>query len=178
MAHWPTGGHTRQVHAFGDLLAYGGTPHRRPPCEPKTADWYTEDGHRPPHTQRALNPVSDVEDVSSEYRERADAECRVTDTVQDGGRTDTSPVAARTAVAAGAGAIESLCDGGTRARRRPSIRSSSPASSGVKRRRRRPSWGGAVGLVLRWRSPPAAAGPPPSPCPVWVPGPRSPGRRR
>ncbi|WP_328679827.1 hypothetical protein [Streptomyces sp. NBC_00343] len=113
MAHWPTGGHTRQVHAFGDLLAYGGTPHRRPPCEPKTADWYTEDGHRPPHTQRALNPVSDVEDVSSEYRERADAECRVTDTVQDGGRTDTSPVAARTAVAAGAGAIESLCDGGT-----------------------------------------------------------------
>jgi hypothetical protein len=33
--------------------------------------------------------------------------------VRHGGRTDTSPVAARMAVAAGAGATESLRDGGT-----------------------------------------------------------------
>lgn len=32
--------------------------------EPRSQDWYTEDGHWPPHTQRALNPVIDVEDVS------------------------------------------------------------------------------------------------------------------
>ncbi|MFJ9372121.1 Gfo/Idh/MocA family protein [Streptomyces sp. NPDC101455] len=187
VVHWLAGGYTRQVQAFGDLLVYGGLPHRRAPGEPKTADWYTEDGHWPPHTQRALNPVIDVEDVSlvnmrldngvlaayqqchftpdywrnytvigdagrlenfgdgpgavvkvwnsrrSEYRERADAEHRVPDTEQDGehggadpllideflrfvrhgGRTDTSPVAARMAVAAGSGATESLRDGGT-----------------------------------------------------------------
>ena len=183
--HWLAGGCTRQVQAFGDLLVYGGLPHRRAPGEPKTADWYTEDGHWPPHTQRALNPVIDVEDVSlvnmrldngvlaayqqchftpdywrnytvigdagrlenfgdgpgavvkvwnsrrSEYRERPDAEHLVPDVtgqdgehggadpllideflrfVRHGGRTDTSPVAARMAVAAGSGATESLRD--------------------------------------------------------------------
>ena len=187
VVHWLAGGYTRQVQAFGDLLVYGDLPHRRAPGEPKTADWYTEDGHWPPRTQRALNPVIDVEDVSlvnmrldngvlaayqqchftpdywrnytvigdagrlenfgdgpdavvkvwnsrrSGYRERADAEYRVPATGQDGehggadplliaeflrfvrhgGRTDTSPVAARMAVAAGSGATESLRDGGT-----------------------------------------------------------------
>ena len=188
VVHWLAGGYTRQVQAFGDLLVYGDLPHRRAPGEPKTADWYTEDGHWPPHTQRALNPVIDVEDVSlvnmrldngvlaayqqchftpdywrnytvigdagrlenfgdgpgavvrvwnsrrSGYRERPDAEYAVPDVVgQDGehggadpllideflrfvrhgGRTDTSPVAARMAVAAGSGATESLRDGGT-----------------------------------------------------------------
>jgi len=69
----------------------------------------------------------------SGHREHADAEYRVPDTKQDGehggadpllideflrfvrhgGRTDTSPVAARMAVAAGSGATESLRDGGT-----------------------------------------------------------------
>ncbi|MGW0838302.1 Gfo/Idh/MocA family protein [Streptomyces prunicolor] len=188
VVHWLAGGYTSQVQAFGDLLVYGGNPHRRPPGEPKTPDWYTEDGHWPPHTQRALNPVIDVEDVSlvnmrldngvlaayqqchfspdywrnytvigdagrlenfgdgpgavvrvwnsrrSGYRERADAEYEVPNVidqdgehggadpllideflrfVRHGGRTDTSPVAARMAVAAGAGATESLRDGGT-----------------------------------------------------------------
>lgn len=139
---------------------------------------YDEDGHWPPHTQRALNPVIDVEDVSlvnmrldngvlaayqrchftpdywrnytvigdagrlenfgdgpggvvrvwnsrrSGYRERPDAEYPVPDAeddaghggadaliideflrfVREGGGTDTSPVAARMAVAAGFGA--------------------------------------------------------------------------
>ncbi|WP_406334862.1 Gfo/Idh/MocA family oxidoreductase [Streptomyces sp. NBC_00203] len=150
-------------------------------------DRYTEDGHWPPHTQRALNPVIDVEDVSrvnmrldngvlaayqqchftpdywrnytvigdagrlenfgdgpggvvkvwnsrrSGQRDRADAEYRVPEAdentahggadpllideflrfAREGGRTDTSPVAARMAVAAGFRATESLRDGGT-----------------------------------------------------------------
>ncbi|MFI6560709.1 Gfo/Idh/MocA family protein [Streptomyces sp. NPDC050534] len=184
--HWLAGGWTRRVQAFGDLMVYGDNPHRRAPGEPKSADWYTEDGHWPPHTQRALNPVIDVEDVSmvnmrldngvlaayqqchftpdywrnytvigdagrlenfgdipggavrvwnsrrSGYRAEPDAEYRVSEPVDDaehggadplvideflrfvreGGRTDTSPVAARMAVAAGYGATRSLRAGG------------------------------------------------------------------
>jgi predicted dehydrogenase len=184
--HWLAGGYTRQVQAFGDLMVYGDNPHRRAPGEPKTADWYTEDGHWPPHTQRALNPVIDVEDVSmvnmrldngvlaayqqyhftpdywrnytvigdagrlenfgdipggavrvwnarrSGYRAEPDAEYQVSEPMDDtehggadpliideflrfvreGGRTDTSPVAARMAVAAGYGATASLRAGG------------------------------------------------------------------
>lgn len=184
--HWLAGGYTRQVQALGDLMVYGGNPHRRSPGEPKADDWYTEDGHWPPHTQRALNPVIDIEDVSivnmrldngvlaayqqchftpdywrnytvigdagrlenfgdgpggvvkvwnsrrSGYRAEADAEYLIPDVEQDaehggadpllideflrfvreGGRTDTSPVAARMAVAAGYRATESLRGGG------------------------------------------------------------------
>ncbi|MCI3270579.1 Gfo/Idh/MocA family protein [Streptomyces cylindrosporus] len=184
--HWLAGGYTRQVQAFGDLMVYGDNPHRRAPGEPKTADWYTKDGHWPPHTQRALNPVIDVEDVSlvnmrldngvlaayqqchftpdywrnytvigdagrlenfgdgpggvvrvwnsrrSGYRAEPDAEYPVPEVtedaehggadpliideflrfVRDGGPTDTSPVAARMAVAAGFEATRSLRAGG------------------------------------------------------------------
>ncbi|MFD9907261.1 Gfo/Idh/MocA family protein [Streptomyces sp. NPDC059063] len=184
--HWLAGGYTRQVQALGDLMVYGGIPHSRAPGEPKTADWYTEDGHWPPATQRDLNPVIDVEDVSlvnlrldngvlaayqqchftpdywrnytvigdagrlenigdgpggvvkvwnkrrSLHRADADAEYPVPDIqdegghggadpllideflrfVRHGGRTDTSPVAARMAVAAGVRATQSLRDGG------------------------------------------------------------------
>ncbi|MEU6763134.1 Gfo/Idh/MocA family oxidoreductase [Streptomyces sp. NPDC046853] len=185
--HWLAGGYTRQVQALGDLMVYGDNPHRRAPGEPKTDDWYTEDGHWPAATQRDLNPVIDVEDVSlvnmrldngvlasyqqchftpdywrnytvigdagrlenfgdgpggvvkvwnsrrSAYRADADAEYLVPDEqdegghggsdpllidefvrfVREGGRTDTSPVAARMAVAAGVRATQSLRDGGT-----------------------------------------------------------------
>ncbi|WP_125263819.1 Gfo/Idh/MocA family protein [Streptomyces alboflavus] len=187
--HWLAGGFTQRVQALGDLMVYGDNPHRRAPGEPKADDWYTEDGHWPPDTQRALNPVIDVEDVSlvnmrldngvlaayqqchftpdywrnytvigdagrlenfgdgpggvvrvwnsgrSPHRERGDAEYPVPDAenaedtaghggadpllvdefvrfARDGGVTDTSPVAARMAVAAGVRATESLRDGG------------------------------------------------------------------
>ncbi|MCS7477102.1 Gfo/Idh/MocA family protein [Umezawaea endophytica] len=184
--HWLANGYTRQVQAIGDLVVYGDNPHRRAPGEPKHADWHTEDGNWPPHTQRGLNPVIDVEDVSlvnlrldngvlaayqqchftpdywrnytvigdagrlenfgdgpgavvkvwnsrrSTYRDQADAEYSVPDDeddgehagadpllvdeflrfVRDGGTTDTSPVAARMAVAAGVRATESLRAGG------------------------------------------------------------------
>ncbi|MFG2478697.1 Gfo/Idh/MocA family protein [Streptomyces fagopyri] len=192
--HWLAGGYTRQVQALGDLMVYGDNPHRRAPGEPRTQDWYTENGHWPPHTQRALNPVIDVEDVSlvnlrldngvlaayqqchftpdywrnytvigdagrlenfgdgpgavvkvwngrrSGYRARPDAEYPVPEPgedtghggadpllideflrfVREGGPTDTSPVAARMAVAAGFRATESLRDGGT-AREVPAV---------------------------------------------------------
>ncbi|ATL32187.1 Gfo/Idh/MocA family protein [Streptomyces formicae] len=185
--HWLANGYTSRVQALGDLMVYGDNPHRRAPGEPKTDDWYTKEGHWPPHTQRDLNPVIDVEDVSlvnmrldngvlaayqqchftpdywrnytvigdagrlenfgdgpggvvkvwnsrrSSYRGDADAEYPVPDAQDDGGhggadpllvdefvrfvraggRTDTSPVAARMAVAAGVRATESLRDGGT-----------------------------------------------------------------
>ncbi|MEI5097422.1 Gfo/Idh/MocA family oxidoreductase [Streptomyces sp. PmtG] len=186
VVHWLAGGYTRHVQALGDLMVYGDIPHRRAPGEPKPDDWYTQDGHWPPRTQRGLNPVIDVEDVSlvnmrldngvlaayqqchftpdywrnytvigdagrlenfgdgpgatvrvwnsrrSLHRPEADAEHPVAG-VQDegghggadplligefvrfareGGPTDTSPVAARMAVAAGAQATRSLRDGG------------------------------------------------------------------
>ncbi|PBC60032.1 oxidoreductase [Streptomyces sp. Tue6028] len=185
--HWLADGFTERVQALGDLMVYGDNPHRRAPGEPKTDDWYTKDGHWPAHTQRSLNPVIDVEDVSlvnmrldngvlaayqqchftpdywrnytvigdagrlenfgdgpgavvkvwnsrrSGQRDRADAEHPVPAVdedaehggadpllideflrfVRDGGRTDTSPVAARMAVAAGFRATQSLRDGGT-----------------------------------------------------------------
>ncbi|MFD7020970.1 Gfo/Idh/MocA family protein, partial [Streptomyces sp. NPDC059928] len=185
--HWLSGGYTRDVQAMGDLMVYGDNPHRRAPGEPKTDDWYTEDGHWPPHTQRALNPVIDIEDVSllnmrldngvlasyqqchftpdywrnytvigdagrlenfgdgpggqvkvwnsrrSEYRAEPDetyeipkaeddhghggADPLIIDEflrfVREGGVTDTSPVAARMAVAAGYQATSSLRAGGT-----------------------------------------------------------------
>ncbi|MGV9881429.1 Gfo/Idh/MocA family protein [Streptomyces sp. NPDC003006] len=185
--HWLANGCTRRIQALGDLMVYGDNPHRRAPGEPKTDDWYTKEGHWPPHTQRGLNPVIDVEDVSlvnmrldngvlaayqqchftpdywrnytvigdagrlenfgdgpggvvrvwnarrSGHRPEADATYPVPDTqddgghggadpllvdefvrfVREGGRTDTSPVAARMAVAAGVGATQSLRDGGT-----------------------------------------------------------------
>ncbi|MEU4077759.1 oxidoreductase [Streptomyces venezuelae] len=184
--HWLAGGYAERVQALGDLMVYGDNPHRRAPGEPKTDDWYTKDGHWPPHTQRGLNPVIDVEDVSlvnmrldngvlaayqqchftpdywrnytvigdagrlenfgdgpggsvrvwnsrrSGYRAEPDAEYPVPDAedeaghggadpllvaefvrfARDGGRTDTSPVAARMAVAVGARATESLRAGG------------------------------------------------------------------
>ncbi|MEV5976344.1 Gfo/Idh/MocA family oxidoreductase [Streptomyces sp. NPDC052114] len=185
--HWLANGYARHVQALGDLMVYGDNPHRRAPGEPKTDDWYAKDGHWPPHTQRDLNPVIDVEDVSlvnmrldngvlaayqqchftpdywrnytvigdagrlenfgdgpggvvkvwnsrrSGYRDEADAVYPVPDAqddgghggadpllvdefvrfVREGGRTDTSPAAARMAVAAGVRATESLRDGGT-----------------------------------------------------------------
>ncbi len=184
--HWLANGYTQQVQAIGDLMVYGDNPHRRVPGEPKHADWHNEDGNWPPHTQRGLNPVIDVEDVSlvnlrldngvlaayqqchftpdywrnytvigdagrlenfgdgpgavvkvwnsrrSAYRAQADAEYPVPDAdddaehggadpllvdeflrfVREGGITDTSPVAARMAVAAGVRATESLRAGG------------------------------------------------------------------
>jgi len=177
VVHWLASGYTARVQAFGDLMVYGDNQDRRAPGEPKTADWYTHDGHWPPAAQQGLNPVIDVEDVSvvnmrldngviaayqqchftpdywrnytvigdagctvkvwnsgrSGYRAAADITYQVPERpdsgghggadnalldeffrfVRDGGRTDTSPVAARMSVAAGVQATLSLRDGGS-----------------------------------------------------------------
>lgn len=210
--HWLSGGYARDVQAMGDLMVYGDNPHRRAPGEPKAEDWYTKDGHWPPHTQRALNPVIDIEDVSllnmrldngvlasyqqchftpdywrnytvigdagrlenfgdgpggqvkvwnarrSGYRAEPDetyaipgngggrghagADPLIMDEflrfARDGGATDTSPVAARMAVAAGYEATASLRTGGSPARSPRSTRSSRRTSSGGSGRTRRP----------------------------------------
>ncbi|MGA4838500.1 Gfo/Idh/MocA family protein [Streptomyces sp. G45] len=186
VVHWLADGYTRRVQALGDLMVYGGLPHRRAPGEPKPDDFYAPERNWPPHTQRDLNPVIDVEDVSlvnlrldngvlaayqqchftpdywrnytvigdagrlenfgdgpggvvrvwngrrSPHRPEGDAAYAIPDAqdeaghggadpllideflrfVRHGGRTDTSPVAARMAVAAGVRATESLRDGG------------------------------------------------------------------
>ncbi|KPH97013.1 oxidoreductase domain protein [Actinobacteria bacterium OV450] len=187
--HWLAGAYTDDVQAMGDLMVYGDNPHRRAPGESKGDDrppGGQEDSHWPPHTQRGLNPVIDVEDVSllnlrltngvlaayqqchftpdywrnytvigdagrlenfgdgpgaevrvwnsrrSGYRAAPDATHTVPDTeggghggadpllmdeflrfARHGGATDTSPVAARMAVAVGCLATESLRSGGT-----------------------------------------------------------------
>ncbi|MGW0602076.1 Gfo/Idh/MocA family protein [Streptomyces sp. NPDC002776] len=185
--HWLAGGYAHQVQGLGDLMVYGDIPHRRALGEPKHADWYTEEGHWPPRTQRGLNPVIDVEDVSlinmrldngvlaayqqchftpdywrnytvigdagrlenfgdgpeavvkvwnthrSTYRAKPDSLYEVHRSEHDadhggadallmaeflhfarnGGITDTSPVGARMAVAAGVQATQSLREGGT-----------------------------------------------------------------
>ncbi|ARF53780.1 Gfo/Idh/MocA family protein [Streptomyces gilvosporeus] len=185
--HWLAGGYTTQVQAMGDLLVYGDRGLRRPPGEPRPADWLEHAAHWPPGRQHGLNPDIDIEDVSlvnmrldngvlaayqqchfspdywrnytvigdagrlenfgdgpggvvrvwnsrqSGYRAEADqvheiphgldnaghggADPLLVDEflrfVRQGGRTDTSPVAARMAVAAGARATDSLRNGGT-----------------------------------------------------------------
>ncbi|MFD9702458.1 Gfo/Idh/MocA family protein [Lentzea sp. NPDC059081] len=183
--HWLANAYTRQVQAFGDLMVYGDNPDRRLPGEPKHADWH-DDRNWPPNSQRGLNPVIDVEDVSlvnlrldngvlaayqqchfapdywrnytvigdagrlenfgdgpgavvkvwnsrrPSHSDQADAAYSVPDDedddghggadpllvaeflrfARDGGLTNTSPVAARMAVAAGVRATESLRAGG------------------------------------------------------------------
>nr|WP_055501979.1 Gfo/Idh/MocA family oxidoreductase [Nonomuraea pusilla] len=62
--HWLGGGYTRQVNAMGGLVVYGDITSRRDrkPGERMT-DWLSPDNW-PPLSQRDLNPVVDVEDLS------------------------------------------------------------------------------------------------------------------
>ncbi|QYN33277.1 Gfo/Idh/MocA family oxidoreductase [Pseudonocardia sp. DSM 110487] len=183
VVHWLAGAYTERVSAFGALRVYG-DGHRREPGAPKPPDWLAPERHWPPRSQRDLNPVIDVEDLSlvnlqlgggvlaayqqchftpdywrnytvigdagrlenfgdgsgavvkvwnrrrSGYAPDADAEHVLPPStevhagadrplmaeflrfVRDGGRTDTSPVAARMSVAAGVQATASLRAGG------------------------------------------------------------------
>ncbi|OZM78404.1 Gfo/Idh/MocA family protein [Pseudonocardia sp. MH-G8] len=63
VVHWLAGAYTERVSAFGALRVYG-DGHRRAPGTPKTDDWLDPDRHWPPRSQRDLNPVIDVEDLS------------------------------------------------------------------------------------------------------------------
>ncbi|MER5421879.1 Gfo/Idh/MocA family protein [Streptosporangium roseum] len=62
VVHWPAGGHTERVNAFGDLMVYGDPPRRapdtpRPEGRLREFDW-------PPTQRRDLNHRIDVEDLS------------------------------------------------------------------------------------------------------------------
>lgn len=61
--HWLAGGTTAQVVGMGDLSVYGDIADRRSNHDRRMEDWFSMDSW-PPHAQRELNPVIDVEDVS------------------------------------------------------------------------------------------------------------------
>ena len=60
--HWLAGGYGRRVNAMGGLTVYGGITDRHPESERGNAGIHLENW--PPLTQKQLNPVVDVEDVS------------------------------------------------------------------------------------------------------------------
>ncbi|ACZ90138.1 Gfo/Idh/MocA family oxidoreductase [Streptosporangium roseum] len=102
VVHWPAGGYTERVNAFGDLMVYGDLP-RRAPDTPRPEGWLREFdiAHKVPE---ALGTHGGADHhIIAEF-------CRF---VREGGQTDTSPVAARMSVAAGYMATLSLRNGGT-----------------------------------------------------------------
>ena len=176
--HWLCGGYTRQVTAMGDLMLYDRITDRHPESQRGDATFRRENW--PPMSQKQLNPVIDVEDVSmmlmrldngvlASYQQchftpdawrnytfigtagrienfsGADPHIRLWDKrvggydgftrvdiptaaggheggdprvvaefvrfVREGGKTNTSPIAARNSVAAGCAATESLRNG-------------------------------------------------------------------
>jgi len=60
--HWLCGGYTKRVTGMGGLTLYGGITDRRAPQEPPETSWKMENW--PPLTQKGLNPLVDVEDLS------------------------------------------------------------------------------------------------------------------
>ena len=60
--HWLCGGYTMRVNAMGGLTLYDRIIDRHGPDEPGDTSWHTENW--PPLSQKGLNPVIDVEDVS------------------------------------------------------------------------------------------------------------------
>lgn len=61
--HWLAGGYTRRVSGIGDLAVYGDITDRRDNSDRLMWDWFDADVF-PPTTQKELNPVIDVEDIS------------------------------------------------------------------------------------------------------------------
>jgi len=60
--HWLCGGYTKRVTAMGNLAVYNQIRDRHPRSEPGNASWSNE--HWPPLSQKGMNPVIDVEDLS------------------------------------------------------------------------------------------------------------------
>ncbi len=60
--HWLCGGYTRRVNAMGGLTVYGAITDRRDPSSPPNTGWYPDNW--PPLSQKGLNPIVDVEDLS------------------------------------------------------------------------------------------------------------------
>jgi predicted dehydrogenase len=60
--HWLCGGYSRRVNAMGGLSLYARIADRHPPQERGDASWSADNW--PPLSQKGLNPVIDVEDIS------------------------------------------------------------------------------------------------------------------
>jgi predicted dehydrogenase len=60
--HWLCGGYTSRVTGMGNLTVYNTIADRRKPGEPPDTSWHDENW--PPLSQKKLNPVIDVEDLS------------------------------------------------------------------------------------------------------------------
>lgn len=60
--HWLCRGYCRRVTALGGLTLYDRIADRHPPDQRGDASWHLE--HWPPLSQKGLNPIIDVEDVS------------------------------------------------------------------------------------------------------------------
>jgi predicted dehydrogenase len=60
--HWLCGGYSKRVNAMGALTLYGQVEDRHAPDELVDVRWYNENW--PPLSQKGLNPVIDVEDLS------------------------------------------------------------------------------------------------------------------
>ncbi len=60
--HWLCGGYTRRVCGMGNLSVYNLVTDRRSPEEPGDVSWH--DDNWPPLSQKGLNPIIDVEDLS------------------------------------------------------------------------------------------------------------------
>lgn len=60
--HWLCGGFTQRVNALGGLTLYDQIEDRHDPADRGDASWHTENW--PPLSQKGLNPIIDVEDIS------------------------------------------------------------------------------------------------------------------
>ena len=60
--HWLCGGYSARVNAMGALTLYNQITDRHSPTERGDASWHLE--HWPPLSQKGLNPIIDVEDLS------------------------------------------------------------------------------------------------------------------
>jgi predicted dehydrogenase len=61
--HWLAGGYTTNVVAMGDLAVYGDITDRRDNSKQLMTDWFSMQNW-PPLSQRGLNPIVNVEDIS------------------------------------------------------------------------------------------------------------------
>ncbi len=61
--HWLAGGYSATVSAMGKLAVYGDIDDHQDRGDARLTDWYSLDNW-PPASQRGLNPVVDVEDIS------------------------------------------------------------------------------------------------------------------
>ncbi|MEU5845373.1 hypothetical protein ABZ790_03830 [Saccharopolyspora shandongensis] len=64
--HWLGQGYTRRVNAVGGLVVYGNITSRREKEKAgvRMTDWLAPERNWPPLSQRDLNPIVDVEDLS------------------------------------------------------------------------------------------------------------------